>query len=56
MLNPSYVPGRDFEHFLVGALAMRSYYTYHVGRIAGEVAVFDSQGPAVVDRSANLCK
>jgi hypothetical protein len=31
---------------------MGSYYTYPVGRIAGEVAVFYSQGPAVVDRSA----
>ena len=30
------------------------YYTYHAGRIAGEVAVFDSQGPVVVDRSAAL--
>jgi hypothetical protein len=53
-LNPSYVPGRDFEHVLVGALAMGSCYTYRVGRIAGEVAVFDSQGPAVPDRSAVL--
>ena len=51
------IPGRDFEHFLVGALAMGSYYTYiAVDRIAGEVAVFDSQGPGVVDRSAPLCK
>jgi hypothetical protein len=33
---------------------MRSYYTYRVGRIAGEVAVFDSQGPVVVDRSSIL--
>jgi hypothetical protein len=38
-----------------------SYYTYPavgIGRIAGEVAVFDSQGPVVVvvDRSAVLCK
>ena len=49
------IPGRDFEHF-VGALAMGSYYTYIFGRIAGEVAVFDSQGPAVADRSAVLCK
>jgi hypothetical protein len=37
----------------VRALAMGSYYTYPVvGRIAGEVAVFDSQGPEVLDRSA----
>jgi hypothetical protein len=52
MLNPSYVPGRDFEHFwLWGAI------TYPVvGRIAGEVAVFDSQDPVVHDRSAVLCK
>ena len=50
------IPGRDFEHVLVGALAMGSCYTYRVGRIAGEVAVFDSQGPAVADRSAVLCK
>jgi len=51
------IPGRDFEHFLVGALAMGSYYTYPaVDRIAGEVAVFCSQGPGVVDRSAVLCK
>ena len=36
---------------------MGSYYTYPgVGRIAGEVAVFDSQGPVVVDRSAALSK
>ena len=44
------IPGRDFEHFLVrhwlwGAIT-------YVGRIAGEVAVFDSQGPGVEDRSA----
>ena len=32
-----------------------SYYTYpDVGRIAGEAAVFYSQGPAVVDRSTTL--
>ena len=34
------------------ALATGSYYTYIVDRIAGEVAVCDSQGPRVVDRSA----
>jgi hypothetical protein len=33
---------------------MGSKYTYPAGRIAGEVAVFDSQGPAVPDRSAVL--
>jgi hypothetical protein len=48
-------PARDFEHVLVGALAMGSCYTYRVGRIAGEVAVFYIQGPAVPDRSAALC-
>jgi hypothetical protein len=36
---------------------MGIYYTYrvvicHDGRIAGEVAVFYSQGPVVADRSA----
>jgi hypothetical protein len=31
---------------------MGSCYTYPDSRIAGEVAVFDRQGPAVVDRSA----
>ena len=45
-----YVPGRDFEHALVGAHC----YTYVVGRIAGEVAVFDSQDPVVPDRAAVL--
>jgi hypothetical protein len=45
------IPGRDFEHFFVkhwlwGAI------TYLAGRIAGEVAVFDSQGSVVFDRSA----
>jgi hypothetical protein len=39
------------QFFSVRALAMGSYYTYLVGRITGEVAVFDSQGPAVEDRS-----
>ena len=29
---------------------------YPEGRIAGEVAVFDSQDPVVHDRSAALCK
>lgn len=43
---------------LWGALVMGSYYAHlaAVGRIAGEVAVFDSQDPVVVDRSAPLCK
>jgi hypothetical protein len=52
-----YIPGQGFRAF------MGSYYTYPgVGRIAGEVAVFDSQDlPKVavfdsVDRSAVLCK
>jgi hypothetical protein len=31
-----------------------SYYTYRAGRIVGEAAVFDSQGPVVVDRPAAL--
>jgi hypothetical protein len=31
-----------------------SYFTYLVGRIAGEAAVFDSQGPDVADRAADL--
>jgi hypothetical protein len=35
-------------------VATGSYYTYRLGRIAGEVAVFDSQDRAVVDRSALL--
>jgi hypothetical protein len=35
-------------------MAMGSYYTYLAGRIAGEVAVFYSQGPAVGDRSSIL--
>ena len=38
----------------VRALAMGVYHTYPGGRFAGEVAVFDSQRPAVVDRSSNL--
>jgi hypothetical protein len=50
------IPGRDFKHCFVGALAMGSYYTYLCSWIAGEVAVFDSQGPGVVDRSAVLCE
>ena len=34
---------------------MGSYYAHPVvDRIAGEVAVFDSQGPAVPDRAADL--
>ena len=43
---------RDFEHFLVGVLAMGSYYTYVDGRIAGEVGQCDMQSPVVLDRSA----
>ena len=44
--------------FWQGQLAMGSYYTYHAKppRIAGEVAVFDSQDPDVKDRPADLCK
>jgi hypothetical protein len=50
-------PGQGFRAFFGrGTVAMGSYYTYLAGRIAGEVAVFDSQGPGVVDRSAVLCK
>ena len=57
MLNPSYVPARDIASQRNVSGHCGSYYTYQaVGRIAGEVAVFDSQGPFVVDRSANLCK
>ena len=44
------------EYSKLRALAMGSYYTYIVGIIAGEVAVFDSQDPVVDDRSAGLCK
>jgi hypothetical protein len=44
---------RDFEHFLVGHWLWGAI-TYLAGRIAGEVAVFDSQGPAVPDRAAVL--
>jgi hypothetical protein len=51
-LKQLYIPGRDFEQNAVRALATGSYYTYRHGRIAGEVAVFDSQGPVVDDRSA----
>ena len=35
---------------------LREAITYLLGRIAGEVAVFDRQDPVVDDRSAVLCK
>ena len=37
---------------LAGCIRAIDRSTTRAGRIAGEVAVFDSQGPAVVDRSA----
>ena len=45
-------PGRNIASY--EATGYWGYYIYLVSRIAGEVAVFDSQGPVVHDRSAKL--